>query len=366
MSVATAVPASLGGSWTLDRGRPFVGLVFDYLLIGGGLSLVIVAALKLGAAPNLNAWLQANLGLVILFSNSAHFAASTVRLYTKPNTFHELPFVTMGLPLATLLVLGVAVAWPGALGHHLRALYLTWSPYHYSAQAYGLALMYCYRSGGSWSVADKRFLRLACLSPFFYAFLANRDVGIEWFAPMAVLAQPAVNAVRQGLVGLFGAASLLLPLALLARHQLGARSRLPLISLVIVVSNGVWLVMLTYMDAFVWATVFHGLQYLAIVSIFHVRERMAVPGEQRPWWRHAAPFYLACLGLGYLIFQVWPHAFVLAGFGFVESAMLVTAVVNIHHFIVDAFIWRLRRGSNYAVVRGLPSAERAPVPALVP
>lgn len=36
--------------------------------------------------------------------------------------------------------------------------------------------------------------------------------------------------------------------------------------------------------------------------------------------------------------QVWPHAFVLAGFGFVESAMLVTAAINAHHFIVDAYI----------------------------
>jgi hypothetical protein len=332
-------------------GRPFVGRAFDVLLIGGGLSLLVVGALKLGAGKALNPILAANLGLVILFANSAHFAASTVRLYTKRDTFRDLPFLTMGLPVVTVLVLGLALVFADTLGRHLRTLYLTWSPYHYSAQAYGLALMYAYRSGGSWSATDKRLLRLACLAPFAYGFLAAREVGLEWFVPAGWLAQPLVHGARLALVDAARAATFLFPLALLLRHQHGSRSRLPLISLAVIVSNGIWLVTLSYMDAFVWATIFHSLQYLAIVCIFHVRERVAAPGNVRPGWQHAVGFYAACLGLGYLLFQVWPYAFVWAGFGFVESAMLVTAAVNVHHFVVDAFIWRLRRDPNYAVVR---------------
>jgi hypothetical protein len=353
---AAAVAALPRSRWALDTGRPFVSPAFDYLVVAGGLSLLVVGALRLGAASTLDAWLQANLGLVVLFSNSAHFASSTVRLYTKRDTFRDLPFLTMGLPLATLLVLGLAVAFPGTLGHHLRVLYLTWSPYHYAAQAYGLALMYCYRSGPAWSAGEKRLLRLACLSPFLYAFLDNRGLGLEWFVPAHVLAVPAVHGVRLALIFAFRAATFVLPLGLLLWHQRSGRARLPLISLLIVFSNGIWLVTLSYLDAFVWATVFHGLQYLAIVSIFHVRERLAAEGGQVPWWRHAGRFYLACLALGYLLFQVWPLAFVLAGCGFVESAMLVTAAVNIHHFIVDAFIWKLRRDRNYKVVSALAPA----------
>lgn len=350
-SATSVVPPARAVTFALDPGRPFVSRTFDYAVIGGGLSLLVVAALKLGAEASLTPLLLANLGVIILLSNSAHFAASTVRLYTKRDTFRDLPFLTMGLPLVTVLVLGLAVAWPEAAGLHLRNLYLTWSPYHYSAQAYGLAVMYGYRSGGGWSMADKRLLRLACVCPFFYAFLGNRDVGLEWFVPTSVLDVPVVHAVRVGLVVVLGVASFVLPAGLFLRHQTGGRPRLPLISLMVVMSNGVWLVTLPYMDAFVWATIFHGLQYLAIVTVFHVRERMALPGNSQPWWRHAGAFYLACLGLGYLLFQVWPHAFVLAGFGFVESAMLVTAAINVHHFIVDAYIWRLRRDPNYAVVR---------------
>ncbi|HEX7788725.1 MAG TPA: hypothetical protein VF653_21085 [Methylomirabilota bacterium] len=352
MSATAAVPSGHGWTLPVDVGRPFVGRAFDLLVIGGGLSLLVVAALKLGADATLTPLLTANLGLVVLLSNSAHFAASTLRLYTKRDAFRDLPFLTMGLPLVTLAVLVLTLVFADPLGRHLRALYLSWSPYHYAAQAYGLALMYSYRSGGSWSPADKRLLRLGCLSPFLFAFLDASGSGLEWFAPAPWLARPAVHTVRFTLVYLTHAATVLLPLALLVRQWRGGASRLPLISLTVIASNAIWLITLRYIEAFVWATVFHGLQYLAIVSVFHVRERLAAPGNVRPWWQHAGGFYLACLALGYLLFQVWPHAFVFAGFTFAESAMLVAAVINIHHFIVDAFIWRLRRDpGNAGVVR---------------
>jgi len=59
-------------------------------------------------------------------------------------------------------------------------------------------------------------------------------------------------------------------------------------------------------------------------------------------------FYARGLGLGYLLFLAWPRAFVLAGFSYAESLLLVISVINIHHFLVDAFIWRLRRDPSYA------------------
>ena len=42
----------------------------------------------------------------------------------------------------------------------------------------------------------------------------------------------------------------------------------------------------------------------------------------------------------------------MAGFGMAESMLLVVATINIHHFIVDAFIWKLRRGSNLSTMTG--------------
>ena len=84
-------------------GKPLVHPAVDLLLIGGGLSFLVfglVAAGALPKAPGGGGWL-----LVVFGANLAHFAASTVRLYTKRGASRELPFATFALPLVTLAVL---------------------------------------------------------------------------------------------------------------------------------------------------------------------------------------------------------------------------------------------------------------------
>jgi hypothetical protein len=158
-----------------------------------------------------------------------------------------------------------------------------------------------------------------------------------------------VGWTRGVLLQVFGIASFVAPLVIFVRSQKGP-GRMPVISLLVMMANAAWWIALTMMDAFVWATVFHGLQYLAIVTIFQVKEDLR-HAPARPWWAYALRFYLACLALGYLLFQASPHAFVLAGFSYAQSLLLVVATINIHHFIVDAYIWRLRKDPNYAVVK---------------
>jgi hypothetical protein len=355
MSAASiAVPSAPQRRLSLDLGRPFVHPLFDLLVIGGGLSLLFVALLRVAGPLALS---QSALWTIILLVNSAHFAASTVRLYTKEGSFRDMPFVTMGLPLATLMVLGAALAYPGAIGRHLMALYFTWSPYHYAAQAYGLAVMYTYRSGSSLSMADKRVLRAACLLPFAYAFLAARGAGLEWLMPAAALPVGGWGASRALAMTVLGALAFAAPVALFARGVATGRARLPVISLVAMVANVAWWVTLTYWDAFVWATIFHGLQYLAIALVFHVKDRQRLDAMPRPWWHHALAFYAACLALGYVLFQVWPHAGPLVGFTYAQSLLLVVATINIHHFVVDAFIWKLRKDpGNRIVAAAAPAA----------
>jgi hypothetical protein len=357
VSAAAAVARTLppASPRTLIAGRTFLHPSFDYLLIGGGLSLVLAAVIALRAragapAPPAGVTLTAALPMLIFVCNMAHFAASTVRLYTREGARARDPFLTMAFPIVSLLLLGLAIAFPQHLGAHLNALYFTWSPYHYSAQAYGLAAMYCYRSACPLGDRDKWWLRLACLPPFLLAFLSFPGSGIEWLvAPATILDHPSLHAARQLARGVLIAATFVAPLALVARFRLQRRS-LPAISLLVILANGVWWTALPYLDAFVWVTVFHGVQYLAIVSIFHVNERMKRPDNRTPGWRHAASFYALCLTLGYALFQVLPLGYEALGFGWAASSTLVVAAINVHHFIVDAYIWRLRKDPNYRVV----------------
>jgi len=351
-----AVPATAARK-PLQLGRAFVHPAFDLMVIGGGLSLCALAWMKLtgSSAPSLE-----TVALLAFLVNSPHFAASTVRLYTKPNAFRDLPFVTKVLPLVMLVVLGTGLVLPDSIGNQLVALYFTWSPFHYAAQTYGLAVMYSYRSGVPLSHRDKKLIRVACLLPFVIALLDTRG---------ALLSGTAVAHLLAFVLAVLRPACVVAPIAIFLAGMAGRGPRLPVISIVTIVANALWWTTLRYMDAFVWATIFHGLQYLAIVIIFHVRERRepepaSRPAAIAPWVRPAAEFYAVCVVLGYLLFQAWPHASVLASLRFSQSFLVIVAIINIHHFIVDAFIWRLRRDPNYAVVTSETGRGRAMAPAL--
>jgi hypothetical protein len=350
-------------------GRPFVHSGLEYLLVGGGLS--IAATLFLWLAPEQRPATYTGLALatVLLASNSAHFAASTVRLYSKPGSFTAWPFLTMAFPLVSLAVLAVCVAIPLRLGTHLQSLYLTWSPYHYALQAYGIAVVYSHRSGCHLVPGDKRLLLAAALLPFVYACITAPGAGVFWFFTKdQVQSVPPVASSLRALARVLPWLGMAAPLLVFAKVWRSRSGPMPLLAPLALIANGFWWFSLTAMQAFFWATVFHGLQYLVIAVIFHVREQRQRPGNRRGAAYHALWFYGASLGLGYALFHALPRAFTLAGFGLVESMLLVIAAINVHHFIVDAYIWKLRPGdSNRRVVEaGAPASGPTSVPAPAP
>ena len=346
-----AVPDQRGFSPAL-LGRSFVHGAFDYLLIGGGLSLIVAAWVFFNqTSEDRLIFGTETLTYFILFSNSAHFAASTVRLYTKPNSRESLPFLTMAFPLVMFVLLTVCIWQADRLGPHLLALYLTWSPYHYAAQAYGLAVVYCYRSGCALSPGDKRLLWWVCQIPFFYILLYGKEGGLRYLSDYVSIESGPMF----GALGRFETAvriiALAAPLLLYFKVWKANSGPMPLISLLVIITNGVWWFVLSPLNAFVWATVFHGVQYLAIVVIFHVKDQTARPENRHGALFHSVMFYAASLALGYGLFQCLPLGFVFAGFGLLESVLLVTAAINIHHFVVDAYVWRLKKGdSNRRIV----------------
>lgn len=350
---ATTLPRPVALSHWIS-GRHFVGPLFDLAVIGGGLSLPVLALVLWsdrlpglrGLAPLFDGFgSSALLPWAILVFTGTHFAASTVRLYTKPEAVQRLPFLALGFPLVVFALLGLCIARPVDLGWQLQALYLTWSPYHYAAQAYGIGVMYCMRAGCALSAREKSALRGVALAPFLYAFVTTAGAGFQWLAPAAIedaaLTRSAIALLKPALmlVGLAG------PLLLFARFARRARP-MPAISALALAVNGVWWFFLPALQAFLWATFFHGLQYLALVVIFHVREQTARPGNRHGALYHGLWFYTTCLLLAYALFNCVPQAYLLAGASLTESLLLVTAAINVHHFVVDGFIWRLARDAR--------------------
>ena len=99
---------------------------------------------------------------------------------------------------------------------------------------------------------------------------------------------------------------------------------MPLISLMAIIANTIWFFVLAPLQAFVWATLFHGIQYLAIIIIFHVKDQTARPENRHNAVYHVVSFYLLCLCLAYALFQCVPMAYRLIGFGSAESVLRLT------------------------------------------
>ena len=335
----------------IQSGRPFINQFYDLALIGGGLSLVTVFTFEFFGLIGTGAWPSKTLPWFVILANTTHFAASTVRLYTKPGSFDDLPFLTMGFPLITFSALTLAIVFSDIVGYHFYALYLSWSPYHYAAQTFGLVMIYTVRSGIQLSSQHRSFIWWTCMLPFFYAFVSSPRAGLEWFLPREFwTASPNFSMMRSSLQQALSIAVFAVPIVLAMKLYRDRKEPLPIIAWLLILTNGIWWIGFEYLGAFGWATVFHGVQYLALITIFYVRDHPGVQdGHSSASWT-AFRFLLICLILGYTLFEIWPYAYVAAGFTLSESSLLCTATINIHHFIVDRGIWRLRRGSNQRII----------------
>jgi hypothetical protein len=364
-ALASTVTPAVDRVPLVSIGRAFVHPIFDLAVIGGLLTVPIALWAAL-AGQSAAAFIGVTFPVIALICNQAHFAASTVRLYTKPRTYEDLPFLTMVFPVFTIAVATIFVVLANQIGTHLYMLYLTWTPYHYAMQTFGLATVYCYRSGCRLERKEWWALRITCIVPVLHAFLAGAPlgVGLGWLVPYHVLvADERIFAAMSAAFTFLSAASLALPVAVFGwiayRSQYNPELRgadgsrrpgMPLLSLALPLSNAVWWVLFAYWDALIWGTVLHGIQYLGIMSIFYSEDAVRQTGNRHGRVYHTGWLLVVCIALGYALFQCWPRAYMLAGFGQVESTMMVLATINIHHFIVDRYIWRIRKDNNYATV----------------
>jgi len=318
-------------------GCTFFHPIIDYLVIGGLLSFPLM---MLGDAfPQvLPQQMETALG-IFLIVNGAHFAASTVRLYTKAGVAKANPIASIYAPLVCIALL-VWALYSKVVTEQITAVYLTWSPYHYAAQTFGLASIYTYRSGCKLLLTEKRYLWWISMLPFVAALLTTPTAGVYWFAPASFTnSQLFGQSTLLLLVKIVNMAMLILPLVLfLSIRKRGAN--FPLIALVLLGTNAAWWLYLDYKQAWWWAALFHSLQYLFIVLKFHIDENFSAVTQREKRTFAAVKFYVISLFGAFLLFFAIPEVLAKFGFELVTAYLMVAYLVNIHHFFVDGFIWK--------------------------
>ena len=300
------------------------------------------------------AWSIAFYGLALFF-NYPHYMATLYRAYHREEDFRKYRIFTVHITALVLLTLIVSHFWFRALPW-LFTIYLTWSPWHYSGQNYGLFMMFARRAGAKPSANHRQALYAAFLLSYAILFLsfhtgASGDplfisLGLPERFSTPVVAVLAVAFLGFSIFGLLGLAK-----------QVGWKPLLPALTLfstqfvwfllptAITLAEGLEITQSRYSNGVL--AVMHSAQYLWITSYYARREANTEAGSR---WRPLAYFGVLIVG-GIALFIPGPWlASRIFHYDFTASFLLFTALVNIHHFILDGAIWKLRDGRIAALL----------------
>jgi len=309
--------------------------------------------------------------VLALFFNYPHYMATIYRAYHRSEDFQKYRIFTVHTTGLILLTLLLSHFWLRLLPW-IFTIYLTWSPWHYSGQNYGLFMMFARRAGADPDKSTRRALYGAFVVSYLVLFLGFHT-GPSTDPLFLSLGIPAmVSRWEQMILMVAFVALSVYGLSRLARAT-GWRKLIP--SLTLFSSQFLWFLLPAAISLIEGLeipqnryssgvlAVMHSAQYLWITSYYARREASArstepseSAGKRASHWQPLAYFGVLVAG-GIALFVPGPwlasRAF---HHDFASSFLIFTALVNIHHFILDGAIWKLRDGRIAALL--LNSKER--------
>jgi hypothetical protein len=363
---------------TAKAGRWLFGPLPD-LVLGCGLGYALLYAVFLAGGQRLRESLPLDVlfPLLVLLFSTPHYGATLLRVYERRADRRSYTFFAV---YATALVWGAFAYGLHDVGFAamLLTVYLTWSPWHYTGQNYGLAVMFLRRRGLPVTPAAKRLLYASFVLSYGLAFLGMHGVGGGAADPLGYTATQVSFrpiGIPAGVVGLalpvLGVAYLA-TLAGCAHLLLRGGRLLDLVpSALLVLTQALWflapLAFRTWWPAsgvdaldnfqthyYLWVAIGHAVQYLWVTSYY---------ARASAGWTGSAPYFGKALVAGLAIWTLPAMLFAPDALGALTFGgglgLLVGSAVNIHHFILDGAIWKLRSGPVARVlIRSAP--EGAP------
>lgn len=317
------------------------------LIVGcGAWSAPLLAAAFWLTQSHTHAWAVAFYFLALAF-NYPHFMATVYRAYHTRADFEKYKIFTLHITLLLVLT-GILLHASYRLFPWVFTLYICWSPWHYTGQNYGLLMMFARRSGAEVTKLERRSIRAAFVASYLM-LLASFETGGSSDPLILSLGLPAKYTLpaRVVLAAAF-AVFLFFGFRRLVRRS-GARAMLA--PLTLAVTQFIWFVVPTLLELHAdyqvpqtryssgILAVLHSAQYIWITSYYQQREARAA-GQSN--WRMAG-YFLTLVAGGIALFIPGPWIVSrLLHFDFTTSFLIFTAVVNIHHFILDGALWKLR------------------------
>ena len=339
-----------------DRSPWLHGAASDLLLGCGGLFSIAFAAFALAGPERFAALPAAVPALLIYLVGMPHYGATLVRVYDHRSDRRSYARFSIGatLVIASLFLVGLRSPWTSSA---LFTVYLTWSPWHYAAQNYGIAMMFARRRGAPLSLFAQRALRASFVLSFALVFILLHLAGKpELVRPRDVRLVPIGISVTWGTAA-FAAVLALYTASLVAFLASALRAARPgqlAPTFAIIATQMLWhslpiaiagfgiATTIVPLDRdqrtafFTWIAAGHGVQYLWVTSYY---------ARSASDWRGTWRYYAKALAAGTAL---WTLPALLLAPGRVGLPtlsgffLLLAAVVNIHHFVLDGVIWKLR------------------------
>ncbi|MGO9084322.1 MAG: tetratricopeptide repeat protein [Candidatus Sulfotelmatobacter sp.] len=338
------------------------------LIVGcGAWSAPLLLLSYFSLASSTRAWAVAFYALALFF-NYPHYMATIYRAYHRAEDFHKYRVFTVHITALLMMTLLLSHFWLRLLPW-IFTIYLTWSPWHYSGQNYGLFMMFARRAGAEPDKTARRAMYGAFIASYLILFLGFHT-GPSSDPLFVSLGIPAVvSRWEQIVVCVVFVVLSVVGLSRLARAT-GWRKLVP--SLTLFSSQFLWFLLPAVISLIKgleipqnrYSTgvlaVMHSAQYLWITSYYARRETArdsaardtanSTGGKNARNWRPLAYFGVLMIG-GIALFVPGPwlasRAF---HHDFTASFLIFTALINIHHFILDGAIWKLRDGRIAALL----------------
>jgi len=323
------------------------------LIVGcGAWSAPLLLVSYLSLASSARTWSVIFYALALFF-NYPHYMATIYRAYHRAEDFHKYRIFTVHITGLIVLTLLLSHHWLRILPW-IFTIYLTWSPWHYSGQNYGLFMMFARRAGADPDTSTRRALYSAFIVSYLILFLGFHT-GPSSDPLFISLGIPAVISRWEQIILCVAFVALsAFGLTRLARAT-GWRKLTP--SLTLFSSQFLWFLLPAAISLIKGLqipqsryssgvlAVMHSAQYLWITSYYARRESNGdARDKQRRDWRPLAYFGVLIVG-GIALFVPGPWLASRAFHqDFTASFLIFTALVNIHHFILDGAIWKLRDG----------------------
>jgi hypothetical protein len=370
--------------WWIER--PWIrrdsGGLLEFLIVGGltpllfPLSWLMRRWLRLDEAELAVGFVMFHAAFVI---NDPHFAVTYLLFYkdSRRRAFGDgfppslrarylIAGIVVPLVLATWAIAGLAMKSAVTLAYMIQLMFLLVG-WHYVKQGFGLMTVLAARREVRFLPRERLVILAHCYAGWAYAWASPFDRGTEVEEKGVVYTTiPHPLWLEQLTHVVFLASGIALLYVLVQKRR--REGRLPIITPLTALLCSIWSWSIySSIDPLVRYMIpaLHSIQYLYVVYLMKGNE--AREREGPPWFERAAPVRLGILavsaiGLGFVLFHGAPTYFddLFVPRRSAETALgptpffaAIFAFVNLHHYFMDAVIWRKENPNvRYLVARG--------------